>query len=61
MTPLLGFAPDADPTTPGVITECTNLIPFEAGMKGAPVATSVGAAALAAACRGITSDRKSVV
>lgn len=55
MTPLLGFAPDADPTTPGVITDCTNLIPFEAGMKGAPVATSVGAAALAAACRGITS------
>lgn len=54
MTPLLGFAPDADPTLPGVITACSNLIPFEAGMKGAPVATSAGVATLAAACRGIT-------
>lgn len=58
MTPLLGFAPDADPTTPGVLTACADLIPFEAGMKGAPLATTVGAAALASSCRGIaaTSD-----
>ena len=58
MTPLLGFAPDADPTTPGVLTACDHLIPFEAGMKGAPLATPVGAAALASSCRGIaaTSD-----
>lgn len=58
MTPLLGFAPDADPTTPGVLTACSNLIPFEAGMKGAPSAVSVGVSSLAAACRGIvaTSD-----
>lgn len=58
MTPLLGFAPDADPTTPGVLTACAHLIPFEAGMKGAPLATPVGAAALASSCRGIaaTSD-----
>ncbi len=55
MIPLLGFAPDADPTVPGVITACTNLVPVEAGMQGAPTAVSVGAAALAAACRGITS------
>lgn len=55
MTPLLGFAPDADPTTPGVLTACTNLIPFEAGMRGAPAATTVGASALASACRGIVS------
>lgn len=55
MTPLLGFAPDADPTQPGVLTDCANLIPFEAGLKGAPTATSVGAAALASACRGIVS------
>lgn len=53
MTPLVGFAPDTDPTTPGVLTDCSNLIPYEAGMKGAPLATTVGAAALASACRGI--------
>ena len=58
MIPLIGFAPDADPTTPGVIVDCEHLIPFEAGMKGAPSATSVGVDALAAACVGIvaTSD-----
>lgn len=54
MTPLVGFAPDMDPTTPGVLTACTNVIPFEGGLRGAPVAASVGAAALAAACRGVT-------
>ena len=58
MIPLLGYAPDADPTTPGVLTDCANLIPFEAGMKGAPVAVSVGYNALAAACRGIVSVTK---
>ena len=53
MTPILGFAPDVDPTVAGVLTDCSNLIPFEGGFRGAPVATSVGADALAAACRGI--------
>lgn len=53
MTPILGFAPDVDPTTAGVLVDCSNLIPFEGGFRGAPVATSVGADALAAACRGI--------
>lgn len=36
MSPLLGFSPDADPTTPGVITDCTHFIPFINGMEGAP-------------------------
>jgi hypothetical protein len=52
MTPLLGFAPDLDPVTPGVLTDCTMAIPFEAGMKGAPEAVGVGVTALAAACQG---------
>lgn len=58
MIPLLGYAPDADPTTPGVIMDCAALIPFEAGMRGAPSAVTAGVAALAAECRGIvgTSD-----
>lgn len=52
MIPLIGFAPDADPTSQGVITDCQNLIPSEFGMRGAPKPASVGAAALAAECRG---------
>lgn len=52
MTPLLGFAPDLDPTTPGVITECANFVPYESGMKAANTPIDVGQAALASACRG---------
>lgn len=55
MIPLIGFAPDTDPTTPGVLTDVTNLIPYEAGFKGAPTQVSVGASALAAACRSAVS------
>jgi hypothetical protein len=52
MIPLIGFAPDADPVTPGVLTDCTNLVPFEAGFKGAPSPVSIGVAPLGAECRG---------
>lgn len=53
MDKLIGFAPDADPTTPGVLTSVTNLIPWEQGMRGAPTgSTPSGVPALAAACRG---------
>lgn len=53
MQKLLGFLPDADPTIPGVITSCTNFIPYENGMKGAPSATTpAGVPALAAECIG---------
>jgi hypothetical protein len=53
MTPLLGYAPDRDNTTPGVLTDVSNIIPNERGFVGAPsgVAPS-GVAALAAECRG---------
>ena len=34
--PLLGFAPDADPTTPGVIVDCERMIPTRRGMEVAP-------------------------
>lgn len=33
LTKLIGFAPDADPTTPGVITDCDNLIPTQNGFQ----------------------------
>lgn len=53
MTPLLGFMPDADATTPGIITECTNLIPYLNGMQGAPSAlTPDSTPALGAECLG---------
>lgn len=34
--PLSGFAPDATPTTPGIITDCLGLVPTEAGLAGCP-------------------------
>ena len=36
MTPLMGFAPDVESTTPGVLVDCAQLIPFESGMEAAP-------------------------
>ena len=53
MDKLLGFAPDMDPSTPGVITSAVNVIPYEQGMRGAPTpATPNGVPALVAECRG---------
>lgn len=55
MTPsikVVGWAPDVDPVTPGVITDCSMLEPSLRGMRSAPSAVSVGASALAAECRG---------
>ncbi|QJP10456.1 phage head spike fiber domain-containing protein [Pseudomonas multiresinivorans] len=36
MIPVTGFAPDADVTTPGLISACDNLVPYLNGMEGAP-------------------------
>jgi hypothetical protein len=50
---IAGYAPDADPNTPGIITACTGLIPSLRGMEGAPsgvAPSSVGA--LASSARG---------
>lgn len=52
MAPLIGFAPDLDPTTPGILTNCTALLPSLKGMEGAPAAQSNNIPALAAACKG---------
>lgn len=55
MDKLTGFAPDAEPTLAGVVTDCANFIPYEQGMKGAPSpVTPSGVPALAAACQGAT-------
>jgi hypothetical protein len=51
MNNLLGFAPDLPTTTPGIILDCINWIPYESGMRAGeyPVAY---ASALAAECLG---------
>ncbi len=49
---LLGFLPDADDHTEGVITNCEMLLPSLKGMKGAPALVATPYAALASACRG---------
>lgn len=57
MIPLLGYTPDLDPATPGVMTEVTNMVPSIKGMKGAPGPISGGYAALATACNGFAVTR----
>jgi hypothetical protein len=53
MIPITGFAPDSDPTTPGVVTDCSNIIPTIRGLQAAPAAVvPAGMTALASACRG---------
>lgn len=58
MDKLIGFAPDIDSTTPGVLTDCSNVLPLVRGFGAAPSAASVGLPALAAACRGFAVVRK---
>lgn len=59
MTPLMGFAPDMETPTPGVLVDCENFIPYESGMEAAPSAvTPSDVPALAAACLGAASISK---
>lgn len=54
MDKLLGFAPDADPTTPGVMLDVVNMVPDESGMKGAPSPiNATGVPALSGPCLGV--------
>lgn len=52
MTPLAGFAPDASPTTPGIFTDCQNLIPTDAGFSSAASPVPVVVAPLPGICQG---------
>lgn len=45
--PLQGFAPDLDPTTPGVLSDCDAIIPTEQGLAAAPSIAPTGLPALA--------------
>ena len=42
--PLVGFAPDADPTQPGVITDCDLIVPTLRGIKALPGDVNAGVA-----------------
>jgi hypothetical protein len=52
MIPLIGYAPDLPSFTPGVITNCSAMVPSLKGMKGAPSPQNTTLEALAAACKG---------
>jgi hypothetical protein len=53
MIPLTGFAPDMEVTTPGLVADCTNFIPYINGMEGAPEPfTPASTPVLPAACQG---------
>jgi hypothetical protein len=45
---LTGFAPDLDPATLGVLTDCDSLVPTTRGLAAAPSLVSAGYPALAA-------------
>lgn len=49
---LPGYAPDADPTILGVLTNCSGVVPSLKGIKGAPSAAATPLATLAATCQG---------
>lgn len=48
----IGYAPDLDYATPGVITDCNSIIPTTRGMKAAPSLAGTNTGSLAAACVG---------
>lgn len=52
MVPFTQFAPDLDPTTPGIIVDATNIVPTLRGYAGGPSGVDVGMDALAAAALG---------
>jgi hypothetical protein len=59
MDKLIGFAPDADPTTAGVLTSVKNIVPYEYGVRGAPTAiTPLSTPALANTCLGAATISK---
>lgn len=46
--PLTGFAPDLDPTTPGVLVDCDAIVPTTQGLAAANSLAATGQAALTA-------------
>jgi hypothetical protein len=55
--PIQSFAPDLDPFTPGIITDCRRIMPTIRGVKPAPASVDLGIDALAAATTGVAQVR----
>lgn len=55
MQELLGFAPDLPSTTPGILTDCENLVPTLTGFKAASQLQAVAYPPLGDECRGAAS------
>jgi hypothetical protein len=58
MISFLGYTPDLDPATQGVIVDCSNIIPDTKGMISSPSLVSAGFAALADEVKGFAVVRK---
>ena len=52
MIPFIGFTPDIDPTTPGAIMACNQIVPTLKGIAGAPTPIDAGYPALPVSCHG---------
>jgi hypothetical protein len=50
--PFRGFTPSVDPTTPGAVLDCVNMVPTLRGMKAAPSPSPIGAAPFPVAVTG---------
>lgn len=55
---LIGYAPDADPTTEGIMTNCAAILPSLKGFISAPSPVNYTLPALAAACQGMALIKK---
>ena len=58
MIPLVGFAPDLPPETPGVMTDCANVLPGISEFIPAPSKMDSGLGALSGTCIGFAVVRK---
>jgi hypothetical protein len=58
MIPLIGFAPDLPPETPGVITDCSSILPGLGEFVAAPSGVDAGLGALSGSARGFAVVRK---
>ena len=52
LQPFIGYQPDIDPTTPGVITDCDDLLPTAKGFKAMPAFAATALPALTSASVG---------
>lgn len=58
MTPLIGFAPDLTPETPGIFTDCVNILPGINEFIAAPSRVDANLGALDGTCYGFAVTRK---